>query len=179
MKKELTILTILMITILFSSCGGADGTLIDKTAQKINAPTTDNQAKARKDLLFKLNETIQIGHYVITVTKFIDNVSAPDEFSTPDKGKKFTAIEVLYENRTNNKQLNYNPFEWKLIDSDGYNYEMDMNSVKEPNLHDGTLNPGQKARGWITFQSSKNSKNFKVQFQPSWVSNENVEVQLY
>jgi len=176
MKNQIAILAI--ATILLSSCGESGAKKVEKSEENANETTTPKTGPG-KDLVFKLNETIQLGDYVITVTKIIDNAASPDEFSTPDKGNKFVAIEVLYENRTNDQQLNYNPFDWKLIDSDGYHYEMDMNSVKEPSLHDGTLNPGQKSRGWITFQTTKGAKNFKGQFQPDWLSNENVEVQLF
>ncbi|MEO8405595.1 MAG: DUF4352 domain-containing protein [Chitinophagaceae bacterium] len=66
----------------------------------------------------------------------------------------------------------------ETYDGDGYTYEMDINSPKEPTLQSGTINPGQKTRGWINFQASKEANNFKLQFQPNWIRKENVEVKL-
>jgi hypothetical protein len=177
MKMFLKNLGIAAFVVSLTSCGGAEGTKIETTGEKVADASTEQSG--HKDLSFKLNDVIKLGDYVVTVTRVIDNAPASDEFSTPDAGKKFVAVEVLYENRTSDKTLDYNPFDWKLIDSDSYNYEMDGNTSKEPTLQAGTINPGQKARGWINFQTPKDAKQFKLQFQPSWLSNENVEIQLY
>lgn len=179
MKLPSFLLTATIVSILVS-CGGAEGTKVQTTGEKITSTAPTEEAPVeKKGLHFKLNETIKLGDYVITVTKVIDNAPAPDEFSTPENGKKFVVIEVLYENPTTDKQLTYNPFDWKLYDGDSYVYELDMmNNAKGPELQDGTLNPGQKVRGWITFQTAKNASNFKAQFQPDWFGEDNVEVQL-
>lgn len=175
MKKILTIIAVAATTISLVSCDGTQGTKVETTGEKLDASAS---SKGRKDLMFKLDETIKLGDYVVTVKKIVDNAPSPDEFTTPESGKKFVAIEVMYENPTTDKQINYNPFDWKLIDSDAYNYDADMNTAKTPELNSGTLNPGQKARGWITFQTAKDAANFKAQFAPSWIDNSNVEIQL-
>lgn len=168
-------LAIAALIVTISSCGGAEGTKIDTAGEKV---ASTEKSKSREDLSFKINDVIKLGDYVITVTKFIDNAPAPDEFSKPEKGKKFVSVEVLYENRTGDEQLNYNPFDWKLFDSDSYSYDMDINSPKEPTLQAGTINPGQKARGWVNFQTPLESRKFKLQFTPNWLSDDNVEVVL-
>jgi hypothetical protein len=176
MKMLFKSLSIAAFVVTLASCGGAEGTKIDTAGEKVAEAA---ETKSREDLSFKINDVIKLGDYVVTVTKFVNNAPAPDEFSTPESGKKFVTVEVLYENRTSDKQLSYNPFDWKLIDSDGYNYDLDINSPKEPTLQSGTINPGQKARGWVNFQTPKEAKDFKLQFIPNWLSDDNVEVQLY
>ena len=41
---------------------------------------------------------------------------------------------------------------------------MMMGGVKEPRLSNGTLNPGQKARGWINFAPPDDSGGFLIRF---------------
>jgi hypothetical protein len=85
---------------------------------------------------------------------------------------------VLYENRTNGKQIDAGPADWKLIDGDSYSYEAYLMDAKSPGLSFGTVNPGQKSKGWITFVTAKEAKSFKVQFIPNMFENENVEIVL-
>lgn len=180
MKTSLTLLTLTITTSVLVACNGAEGTKVEQTGEKVsksNGEKSDDNGK--KGLSFKINEAVKLGDYVITVTKFVDNVPAPDEFSAPQSGKKFVAIEVLYENRTNDKQIDAGPADWKLIDGDSYSYDADiMEEAKTPGLSFGTVNPGQKSKGWITFQATKEAKNFKVQFIPDVFENENVEIVL-
>lgn len=175
MKMLTKSLMIAAVVSTLASCGSNEAKKIGTAGETASA-----EAPKSESHVFKVNDVIQLGDYVITITKFIDNAPSPDEFTKPEEGKKFVAAEVLYENTTGDKQLDYNPFDWKLIDGDSYSYEIDiMNSAKEPSLHAGTLNTGQKARGWVNFQIPKEARELKLQFTPNWLSNENVVVQLY
>jgi hypothetical protein len=128
--------------------------------------------------IYKLNEAIQLGDYFVTVTRFNDNVPPPDDITLPKEGNKFVSIEVLYENRVGSRQLEYYPFDWQLVDGEGYHYEADFNVAKQPVLQSGTLKTGQKSRGWITFQTVKSAGNFKLQFEPSGLYNSSAEIRL-
>jgi len=67
----------------------------------------------------------------------------------------------------------------QLIYDEGYNFETTYSTDKKPRLSSGTLNPGGKVRGWLTFEVPENSKQFKLQFTPNFWDNDNLEVQLY
>ena len=54
---------------------------------------------------------------------------------------------MLYENSTIDKSISCNPYDWRLFDSEGYNFETGFIESKEPSLNSGDLNPGGKARG--------------------------------
>jgi hypothetical protein len=176
MKMFLKNLSIAALVVTLASCGGADGTKIETTGEKVaGSSETSSESKTQS---FKLNDVIKLDDYVVTVTKIVDN--APhEEYLGPEPGKKFVSVEVLYENRTSDKTLDYSTIDWKLSDGDSYNYDADAISGKTPTLDAmGTINPGQKVRGWVNFQTPKAAKGFKIQFQPNWLSNANVIVDL-
>lgn len=174
MKNLIIPFTAIALSVVFISCGSAQGKKIGDAGEKTEASST---TEASKDQAFKLNEIVQLGDYVITVTKAQNNVPAPDEFTSPEKGKKFVAIEVVYENKTS-RPIDYNPLDWQLIDGEGYSFDTDHNETKGVPLNSGTLNPGQKVKGWVNFSTTKESKDLKAQFTPSLISDNNVQIQL-
>jgi hypothetical protein len=179
MKTLITLVFSAIATLFISSCGDAEGRTIKETKVDIaNTPAVKNEVEAPAKPIFKLNEAIELGDYVVTVTKYHDNTPAPDELSKPEEGNKFITVEVLYENKKGTRQLEYNPFDWKLVDNDGYYYEVDFNIAKQPVLQSGALSIGQKSRGWITYQAAKTAGNFKLLFEPSGLHNSNVEIKL-
>ena len=60
------------------------------------------------------------------------------------------AVQVLYEN-TGSAPYDYNPFDWKLTDSAGFSYDSAFTEIG-PQLNSGTIQPGEKARGFITYE---------------------------
>jgi hypothetical protein len=124
---------------------------------------------------YKIGDKVELGDYVIEVTA-LEDIAATDMW-TPDEGNKFVAVEVVYEN-ISNKPVSYNVYDWTLFDSDSYSYQPTI-SIKEPTLNSGDLNSGKKVRGWITFEVPDDSSKYSVQFNPNWLSNENVEIVLY
>jgi predicted small lipoprotein YifL len=175
MKMFFRNLSIAACVVTLASCG-ADGTKISDSGEKVAGSSASSAETKTKS--FRKGDVIQLGDYVITVTKIVDPAPATDEFMKPDAGKKFVAIEVLYENRTSDKTLDYNPYDWKITDSESYTYDPDAIGGKSPTLEMGTINPGQKTRGWLNFQTPRDAQSFKAQFQPNWLSNENVLVEL-
>jgi hypothetical protein len=174
MKMFFKNLSIAAFVVTLASCGGAEGTKVGESGEKVAGSSSSGESKTKS---FKKGDIIQLGDYTITVTKIVDPAPVTNEFLKPEAGKKHVAIEVLYENRTSDKTLDYNPYDWKVTDSDSYTYEPGVGS-KTPTLEMGTLNPGQKTRGWITFETAQEGQGFKAQFQPNWLSNENVLVEL-
>ncbi len=91
---------------------------------------------------------------VTVVTANLDFHSG-NAYEQPKADNRFVTVEILYEN-TGTEKLSYNPFDWKLTDSAGFNYDHGY-SGKGPELHSGDLAPGEKARGFITYEVPKTS----------------------
>ena len=87
----------------------------------------------------------------LTVASANLDAKSPNEFDVPKAGNRFVSIEVLYL-RTGSDPVNYNPFDWKIADSQGFNYDSTFGGL-EPALHSGTLSSaGEKVRGFVTFE---------------------------
>jgi len=129
---------------------------------------------------FNINEEIQIGDYIIQVSKILDPYNPKDVVYSPEKGNKFVAIEVIYKNNSTSP-FEYNAvIDWKLIDSEGYTYDFGLlPGGKEPLISYGTINPNGKVKGWLTFETLKESQNFSLQFDPlNQYTISNVEIKL-
>jgi hypothetical protein len=183
MKKKILLGSIAILgSVILSGCSGSSGTSQGTTPEKVDTvsnQSAEKKTEAKKTQIFKMGDSIKLGDYIINVTNIDNSYKAKNQYMQPKAGNKLVAIEVLYENNTTDKSLDYNPFDWKLFDSQGYNFESGFTEDKDPRLSSGTLNPGGKVRGWITFEVPTDSKDFKMQFAPSFLSNDNVEVQLY
>ncbi len=180
MKKILVGSLMVLGIILLSGCSGSERTSQGTQPEKID---TNNQAEGKveqpKSQIFKIGDSIKLGDYMVSITKTEDPYKSKNQFMNPKASNRLVAVEVTYENNTKDKSIDYNPFDWKLFDSQGYNFQTGFTDSKEPTLSSGTLNPGGKVRGWVTFEVPNDSKQFKMQFTPSFLSNDNVEVQLY
>ncbi len=183
MKKTLTLsmtLSALILVVSFlSGCTGSSGTSQGTQPEKIETTANKTEADKKEKQDFKLGETVKLGDYIVSANKLENPYLEKNEFSQPAEGNKLVAVEVAYQNNTDDKTISYNPLDWNLFDGEGYSYEVSFMSSKEPSLNSGDLNPGSKVKGWITFEVQENSKDFKLQFVPNFWDNDNVEIKLY
>jgi len=121
---------------------------------------------------FKMNQEVKYGNYVITVTNLLNPYKSNNPFDKPKIGNKFVAVEVLYYNDNTINPIKYmGIYDWTLIDDEGYSYSSEVMlgkelALKEPASSSGTINPNSKVKGWITFETLKEAKNFKITFNP-------------
>lgn len=179
-KNKILFISIVAIGILFlSGCSGSEGVSQVTQPQKIDTNQQDDNNSQQKNQIFKIGDEIKLGDYVISVVNIQDPYKSTNQYMEPKQGNRLISVEVIYVNNSGDKTIDYNPFDWKIFDNQGYNFETGFTDSKEPSLNSGTLNPGGKVRGWITFEVPNGSKEFKVQFTPSFFGNDNLEVQLY
>lgn len=127
---------------------------------------------------FTLGQSIKLEDYIITLIQVSEHKSNDPDLNPPE-GMRLFAINVEYENPSKDLQLNTNPMQWKLYDTEGYSYQAAQATInKEPKLPPDVLNPGGKIKGWITYEIRENAKPVKVKFQPSFLENENVEIDI-
>jgi hypothetical protein len=173
---------VLVAVFILSGCSGATGTSQGVKPEKVEKPADQNaesQDTQKQQKIFRIGDTIKLGDYVIIVNKIEDPFKSSNQFMQPKAGNRLVAVDVSYLNDTTDKSLSYNPFDWKLFDSQGYNFQTGFSENKEPSLNSGTLNSGGKVRGWVTFEIPNDSKEFKIQFVPSLFDNDSAEIQLY
>ncbi len=132
--------------------------LNQKSAQTITAPTPQplpNEGNA--------NQRIISNDMALMVT----NVSFPQTIGIyqPAQGRIFLDVEVMVENIGTEGNLSYNPLDFILKDSEGFEYTTALIAL-QPNLSSGDLGPGKTVQGHITFEVREKASGFTLSFQP-------------
>ena len=103
----------------------------------------------------------------LTVHSYESPIPPPDDYTKPDPGKAFAAIDVEgCANPDTNESTGLNPYDFTLQMPDNTRLEPDI-GAKEPALNDTTLTPGDCVRGWVTFQVPQGQKPKFVVFTGS------------
>jgi len=79
----------------------------------------------------------------------VEDPAKAGEYFGPDPGKRWVVIEVTQEALA--KQVSGSPFDFTVQDNDGFIYDFDFGE-KEPEFSSRELAPGQRQRGFITFE---------------------------
>jgi hypothetical protein len=119
----------------------------------------------------KVGDTIALsgmegGKADITVVKVVDNPKGADEFSNPDSGKRFFAVQFRIKD-TGSKAYSDSPSNGaKVVDSQGQSYDSDINETKAGQGFPAIVNitPGGSGLGYITFQVPIGAKITQIQF---------------
>ena len=77
------------------------------------------------------------------------------QFSQPPEGKKYVAVEVVYENTTAAKD-SFSTSRLNLKDTEDHAYSPEIFDAKEPRLSSGELEPGGTIRGYATYSMPTN-----------------------
>ena len=102
----------------------------------------------------------------VTVTKVISHAQPADEFSSPDPGKRFYAVQFRLAN-TGSAAYSDSPSNGAaVVDADGQSYESTLYDVAGCQSFPGTENiaAGDKGLGCVVFQVPTGAKITKVQF---------------
>jgi hypothetical protein len=130
------------------------------TGGSVSAPSKADIKPPAKNLTGKVGNRLALNGSAVSVVSFNPNFTNPNEFITPKTGSKFVVIEVLYEN-TGSDKISYSPSDWKATDASAFSYDGSF-SGQDPALQSGDLNPGEKARGFITYEVPISATGLKV-----------------
>lgn len=139
---------------------------VDEQLSAVTAMNDEEKADDQKAI-----QNVQYDTRVATANGWYITVSAPatyvpaNEFSQAEKGKKFVAIDVLYEN-TGTKGGSYDPSNFELQDTESHRYKREY-SGKEPTLESGELMGGEKVRGYLTYEVPDSVSDFSVRYSSS------------
>jgi hypothetical protein len=94
----------------------------------------------------------------ITADKLVDPWVPPADGKQPASGHRFVAVEVVLENPSSSSDPAYTvPYSFKLVDTEGFVYGPNYEGAA-PLLNEFPLNPGEKTRGWLTFEVDQRVK---------------------
>jgi len=162
------IIVIIILVAIFSSKGGKKPT---------TTPEQTTQPTKTETKTFSIGEQVKLGDYILIVHS-VESCIPKGEFAMkPESGKKFIVADVSQENVSSTPR-DYNLWDFTLQDDKNYSYQTTLADCKEPNFSSGTLQPGMKTRGYVTFQIPEANQPSKLIFTPSWLSAEQIIVNV-
>ena len=94
----------------------------------------------------------------VTVDRVEDPWTSNDPEVSAPTGRRFVAFEVTIEGPEDPEAGFYvSPMLFKLTDSEGFAYTPTLDAAAEPVLTTIGLDPGEKTRGWLTFEVDEGS----------------------
>ncbi len=104
----------------------------------------------------------------------------PNDFSKPDAGKKFVAVELLIVNNSQSAMSISTLLQMSMKDDTGQKYDVDFmasTAIGGANV-DGELVPGEKVRGKVGFQVAESATGLQFVFDASVFGSGKVFVDL-
>lgn len=103
----------------------------------------------------------------VTVVKVVDNPQGADQFTTPDSGKRFYAVQFRIKDTSSAAYSDTPGNGAEVVDSQGQVYQADI--VDDTTAGDSfpaalTIADGDSALGFITFQVPTGTRIVKIQF---------------
>jgi hypothetical protein len=116
---------------------------------------------------FKVGDVVSIGDNVLVVLGW-ENVPASD-FSAPEAGKKFVAVELLIVNKSQSAMSVSTLLLMSMKDDTGQKYDVDFmaSTAIGGGSVDGELAAGEKVRGKVGFQIAENAQGLQFVFDDS------------
>lgn len=149
---------------------------VDSGSQPQEQPTQAPPPVAQQN--YKIGDVVSIGDHVLVVLGW-ENVQ-PNDFSKPDAGKKFVAVELLIVNNSQSAMSVSTLLQMSMKDDTGQKYDVDFmasTAIGGASV-DGELAPGEKVRGKVGFQVAENATGFQFVFDASVFGSGKVFVDL-
>lgn len=155
-RLQLVVLTLVLAAL---ACGSS-GTETIITG----AGTPAGNAAAPEALpLGQVGERVQSGGMAVTLNE-VGIETRIDDLWTPDEGNVFVVADVTIESVDRDDGA-YNPLYFKVKDEDGFEYTASF-FAPSPTLSAGDLAPGERARGWISFEVKEGAQRLVMSFEP-------------
>lgn len=149
-------------------------TKVDQVSE-INQSTA-NQQEILSPQIFKIGDKVNLGDYLLVINS-VTNCKSDNQFTQPKSGNKFIITDITQENSGTNTR-DYNVWDFKLQDDKDFTYQTAFATCKSPAFSAGALQPGQKTRGYITFEIPQNNNPSQLIFTPNWLSSEQIIINL-
>jgi hypothetical protein len=185
-KHCVPLLAVLMLVLAILACGGDEPEKIGEVATSLpqTTPTpipqpqevapaqaeptpTQEPAPPPAQTSYQIGDVISIGDVVMAVLGW--DVPPGDEFSKPEEGKQFVAIDVVLVNSGARAASVSSMLQMRLKDDTGQQYDYDFmaSTAIGDSSPDGELAPGERVRGKVGFQVPKEAKGLTFVFDAS------------
>jgi hypothetical protein len=116
----------------------------------------------------KVGDTAQGKGYSLVLHALADPAPV-QQYSNPKEGFRWASFDVTVTN-TGTAPLDYNLFYFKVKAADNREYSVAFGG-NEPALGSGKQQPGEAARGWVTFEVPVNAALATLAYDPAFGAN--------
>ncbi len=169
-KKWWVWLIVIIVIIAFASAGDDDDEVADGP-EKVESEETEGETEEEKEedienTEFGVGEKVKLDGQVVEVTEV--EKSQGDDFESPSEGNEFVIVHVAIENNGED-EISYNPFNFKMKNSDGQIEDEGMLIVdSDTSLSSGDLAPGGNVSGTLSFEQPKDDDGLELIFEPGF-----------
>lgn len=170
-KKWWFWLLIIIVIVGIASAGGSNN---NDTATQTSSGTTSTTQNEKTE--YNQGEEAILGKGAITVTKV--EKSQGTQWDKPKSGKEFVIVYLTIENK-GNSNLSYNPYYFKMQNSQGQQESMTFTTVdQDTSLQSGELIPGGKVSGTISFEQPKGDTGLMLIYNDNIWSSKELKIKL-
>lgn len=163
-----------LIIIVIVGIAGARSNNNNTATQTSSSSTTSTTQNEKTE--YNQGEEAMLGKGAITVTKV--EKSQGTQWDKPKSGKEFVIVYLTIENK-GNSNLSYNPFYFKIQNSQGQQESMTFTTVdQDTSLQSGELIPGGKVSGTIVFEQPKGDSGLILIYNDSIWSSKELKIKL-
>jgi len=165
-------LIILIIIIVIANAGNKPNVITTSTSANSSSATSKSSTTSSSSKAH-VGATENIGGskgYAVTLQQVIDPAAGSDQYTTPDAGKRFVAVEMKIVNNGTAAVNDDANNDVTIIGSNNQTYTDDYNNVSEcTDFNNGsfTLSAGESTTGCVNFQIPDGVTVSKVQLTPS------------
>jgi hypothetical protein len=167
---------ILVIIVAFGLIGAARSSQPTKVGNT-NTPGASGKQETAKPTTqtYKIGDVVDLDGKTIVVNG-VAPYTSNNQFLTPKAGNKFVSVDVTLANSSKDA-FNYNVLNFRLQDDKDYTYSNAV-SDQEPYLTTGAVQPGEKVRGFITYEIPNLNTPAKFIFTPGFLGTSQIIIDL-
>lgn len=180
----LTVILALFIIGLFSAAtksgSKSDGQKIGETNPVSQSSTNTSQQEVSQPTVapakaYKMGDLVDLDGKTIVVND-VAPYTSNNQFMVPKSGNKYMSVDLTLTNNSKDA-FSYNVLNFRLQDDKDYSYDHAV-SDQEPYLTVGAIQPGEKVRGFITYEIPQGNTPAKLIFTPGFLSTSQIIITL-
>jgi uncharacterized protein DUF4352 len=129
------------------------------TGVQVDAPPPVQLKPAPRSLRGGVGDSLALNAARLTVPSVDDDAQSDDDLVVPRPGNRFVVVEVLVENIGSGPLSTF--FDWRLADAKGFAWDQAL-AVRQPSFEGGELDPGEYARGFLTYEVSRSATSLTL-----------------